>query len=243
MQNLKHISESLDLQLYIMQGKNKHQRFKDIYEKTYLCWKSVWADVYKAEMGQDHQFYSDDFQRQDQIIALFSEDKCVGMAFVRHVDFDSLVVHNDSCFRYWPEDSIKEIIRLSTKVAIASYFTVHHDFRKSKLGICWKTLLLSLFVKNFLNTSSEIMITAARKKKSNEKLCYKLGAKAISTSVPYWIEGHKQVNEESVDIIYWNKKPLVLEDDHLNLISLKIWKSRIDLANTQQTDKEVENAS
>lgn len=165
------------------------------------------------------------------------------MAFVRSTDLSLLSIREDSCFRYWPEESLENILELSTNVAIASYFTIHQAFRKMKLGVCWKTLLLSLFVQNFHESQSDIMVTAARKMKSNEKLCYKLGAKPIVSSLPYWIEDKKQVNEETVDLIYWDKTPLKLDDPLLMTLKERIWEKKIDAKEIQLSNQEVKHAA
>lgn len=243
MKNLKHIAESLNLQLYLLSGSKIDHHYREIYEKTYICWKEVWQHVYESEMQQNHKFFSDDFQRQEKIISLFAGSRCVGMAFVRSIDLSLLSVREDSCFRYWPQESLENILQLSSNIAIASYFTIHQEFRKMKLGVCWKTLLLSLFVQNFHESQTDIMVTAARKMKSNEKLCYKLGAKPIASSLPYWIEDEKQVNEETVDIIYWDKTPLKLEDPLLMSLKKRIWENKIDATEVLPINQEVKNAA
>jgi hypothetical protein len=243
MKNLKHISENLNLQLYILSGSNINPNYRDIYEKTYICWKEVWQYVYESEMKQNHKFFSDDFQRQEEIISLFAGNSCVGMAFVRSADLSLKPVREDSCFRFWPQDSMENILSLSPNIAIASYFTIHQDFRKMKLGLCWKTLLLALFVQNFHESQSDIMVTAARKIKSNEKLCYKLGAKPISSSLPYWIDDEKQVNEETADIVYWDKTPLTIDDLLISSLKERIWENKINAKKVISIKKEVKHAA
>lgn len=240
MQNLKTLSEGKHCQLFILPGNYRGGAHTEIYHQTYLCWKEVWEAVYQQEMKVNHQFYADDFLRQDQVISLFNRGQCVGMAFVRMINLSLMPVSQDSFFRFWPKAETDKVLSLTPDIFIASYFTVHPAFRKNE-DLCWKTLLLSLFLDNFMRSDSQVMITAARKVRSNEKLCFKLGAKPLSLNVPYLLDGQK-INNEIADLIYWDKTPIILEDQSLNSLRKTLWNKRIEI-DQQIITQEVKDAA
>jgi hypothetical protein len=227
--------QNLNLQLYIIPGHLKDPQYGGVYKTTFDCWKNVWDSVYSKEMKIKKQMYSDDFLRQDHIVALFSDQKCAGLAMVRFTNFYLLPVQEDSYFRFWPKETLKLVSELSHRVAIASYFTVHPDFRQQNTGICMKTLLLSLFLENFKNSHSEIMITAARKKTSNEKLCSKLGSKILANDIPYLLEGESL--SEMTDLIYWEKNSPALPTPELEFLKQSLWKNRVSLIQTSEMEE------
>ncbi len=227
--------KNLNLQLYILPGNLISSQFGEIYQETFSCWKKVWDSVYSNEMKIKKHLYADDFLRQDHIVALFSGQQCAGLAMVRFTNFSLLPVQEDSYFRFWPKETLKLISELGQNVAIASYFTVHPDFRQKNTGICMKTLLLSLFLENFKRSNSEVMVTAVRKATSNEKLCSKLGSKTLSYDIPYLNEGELLLSEMT-DLIYWERSTLVIPSYDLELIKQSLWHNKVSLIQTTELE-------
>lgn len=212
-------------ELYVFRGTPTNEAHLGAYLKAFDCWKEVWEKVYREEMKLSHAHFSDDFLRQDEIIALFTEGKCVGMAFMRFCDLSLRPFQQDSYFRYWPQDKIEEVLRMGSRVSLASYFTVHPDFRQMREPICWKELLLSLFIDAYCEHDVDIMITAARKLRSNEKLCQKLNAKVLAENVPFTIDG-KEVGELT-DLVFWPRAKIALKSEPMEALRKEIWNKRI----------------
>jgi hypothetical protein len=212
-------------ELYLFRGTPSGEEHLGAYLKTYECWKEVWEKVYRDEMKLTHTHFSDDFLRQDEIVALFTEGKCVGMAFMRFCDLRLLPFQQDSYFRYWPPQKIEEVLHMGNRVSLASYFTVHPDFRQVREPVCWKELLLSLFVDAYCEHEVDVMITAARKLRSNEKLCQKLNAKVLAENVPFTIDG-KEVGELT-DLVYWPREKISLKSEWMEELRKDIWNKRI----------------
>ncbi|MBY0517848.1 MAG: hypothetical protein K2P81_13140 [Bacteriovoracaceae bacterium] len=229
--------------LFVFSGRERETHSIKLLEDIYQQWKKVWVDVFQNEMQLDHRFYSDDFTRQDKIIALYFKDMFVGTAFIREVNQLSTPIMEDSCFRYWPKAILESIKESSIKMSIASHFTIHHDFRGRDQIINWKDLFLSLYLESFKSSDSEILVTAARKKKSNENLCYKFGAKPFSKGLPYLIDGKNQAGDEEVDLLFWSKEILELEDRKLRNVKNIIWKSRFESSEINYLNKEVLHVS
>lgn len=240
MTNIQSLINPNHCQLYIFNGSHPEVD-NTILEKTYFCWKNSWEHVFKYEMNQDHKIFSDDFTRQDEIVTLFYKNNCIGVAFKRKVDLSLITIREDSCFRFWPSDELDKLMKISSQITIASYFTISSEFRSKTLGVCWKTLFLSLYVENFIHSESDLMVTAARKMKSNEKLCYLLGAKPLVTSIPYKTHDSKTVGNESVDILFWDKNKTSQVESEVENFKNIVWKNKINTS--FHTRKGVQNAS
>lgn len=197
---------------------------KEYYQLAYQKWKEAWQEVAQKEMGiKSSIFYSDDFTRQDHIVALFNHRSCIGMAFMREMDLRISCLTEDSCFRFWPLHELERLIRLHQHVVIASYFTITPQYRKSHVE--WKTLFLSLYLDYFSELKSKIMVTAARKLKSNEKLCYQLGAKPLLKDVVFSTKSGQIVEQETIDLLYWENNYFSLLNQSLQKLRTQIWAS------------------
>lgn len=230
-----------DFKLFILPGNMRRPEYREIYQEAYGCWKEIWDKVYKEEMKYTRKCHSDDFSRQEQIVTIFSGGKCAGLAMVRFIDLGLGPALEDSYFRFWPPETLKKVLGMTEQVAVASFFTVHPDFRQMKTGFCMKTLLLSLFLENFNHSQADIMITAARKVTSNEKLCSKLGSKVLTEKIPYLIDGHPVPNEIA-DLIYWEKKSVGPVNEQLEFLKKSLWKNRVIIVN-EITSEEVKHVA
>lgn len=224
-----------NLRLSIFPGQGATPGLEEDRELAYRCWRSVWVEVFQDEMKLEQRLYSDDFTRQEIIVSLFFGGSCVGLAMIRLLPVNSERTFDDSFFRLWTPESLKEISRLSgdSPLALASSFTLHPEFRGRSQFINWKTLLLALFLEKFLGTEARIMVTAARKKRSNEKLCQSLGARLLERDVSFHREGHK-IASETADLLYWPRNLFLdLGSSELNELKNQIWLNRSDLCDYQ----------
>lgn len=230
-----------DPKLFVFRGRTSSPPLPE-HGLAYRCWKETWQKVHREEMRVDHVLYSDDFSRQDIIVALFSGGACVGSAFMRFSNPAEGVCREDSYFRFWPPEAMNMILEMTggRQLVLASYFTIAQEFRNKRDGICWKSLLLSLFLEKFLTLDAGIMITAARKMKSNEKLCLSLGAELIAPDIPFFING-KIIPGETADLVFWKKNNTHSLTSELTLLKERIWKQKYD--ETEINNFEVKNAA
>lgn len=223
------IESSLSPKLFIFPGRissSASDEIQSIYNQTYITWKETWEHVFNVEMNKDFVLHSDDFVRQDYIVSLLCRDYIAGTAFIRLADPSFAPTFDDSAFRLWGPHALEVIKKMDSNFAVASYFTIHPEFRRGSFNICWKTLFLSLYLRFFHSLELNIMLTATRKLKSNDKLCAKFGSHTLASDLPYTLSG-KKVGQESVDLIYWHKdSPLIIEDK-LNPLHNNIWNERI----------------
>lgn len=236
MENLHLLWQALDVRLEIFSGHTPLPENRASYERAYRCFRDVWKEVYEQEMKLNRTPFSDDFTRQNFIVTLQTREETVGLAFIRTVDLGLSLYAEDSFFRFWTQEGLAMTRKLSgdRPTALASYFTVARRFRNNAYGVCWKSLLLALFLEKFRELGPQIMITAARKRKHNEKLCYQLGAFPIELNVPFTIDG-KMIDQEIGDLIYWHRDNIPAISPDLEIIKEQLWQKRIDLTQTHQT--------
>ncbi|HLW57225.1 MAG TPA: hypothetical protein VKY27_07560 [Bacteriovoracaceae bacterium] len=195
---------------------------KEYYQIAYNKWKEAWQEVVNSEMGVNSSvFYSDDFTRQDHIIALFDQKSCIGMAFMREVNLGINCLIEDSSFRFWPLQQLEKLLHQYKQVVIASYFTITPQYRRTHVE--WKTLFLSLYLDYFSELGSKIMVTAARKLKSNEKLCYQLGAKPLLKDVVFSTKSGQVIERETIDLLFWENNHFSLLNPNLQNLRTQIW--------------------
>lgn len=218
------------LRLSIFSGQDPWESPDPDRETTFRCWSSVWGEVFSKEMGLEKKLFSDDFSRQDAIVSLLFGSRCVGLAMIRMVPLHSELTFQDSFFRFWTPDALRKVSDLArgNPIALASSFTVHPDFRGKDQDVNWKALLLALFLEKFKSTGAPVMVTAARKIRSNEKLCQSLGAELLDGDVPFVLDG-APVPGEIADLLYWpGDLSIDLGGDALEALKNRIWEMKKD---------------
>lgn len=203
-------------------GRNFTQEEKFYFNVAYGTWQKVWSEVFNQEMSLNMKLYSNDFSRQTRIVSLFHGNNCVGIGFMREIDFSLDVTREDSYFGYWPGEVLNNIHEEIEKVIIASNFTIAHEYRRSK-HFEWKALFFSLYMDYYNTLPTPLMITAARKLRSNEKLCYDVGGVCMMKDVPYR-SGAVEMRNEMTDLLYWRQNTnFCLLNRQLQDLREKIW--------------------
>lgn len=175
----------------------------DIYHRNiFECWRNTWQDSLETDFCIGGKVYSDDFMRQDIIISIFYEQKCAGMAFLKHMDFNISPTIADSWFAPWPEYAIEKILKFDKKFTICSNFTVAKEFRGKIDGIKTKDLLSFVVIKYFCSTQHRYMLGTSRKSKGVDKSNYKFGGIPIAENLFY------EKYQEAIDLILFPRLTL-----------------------------------
>lgn len=192
-----------NLKLLILPGKGASAAQLDQYNKVYDCWRQLWSTAFKQEILQvDSDLYSNDFTRQDEVLALFYQGECVGLSCLRSVDFNEEATKDDAYFSRWNEFTLRKLNSYGKRVLICSQLTVSPKFRRSYLGISWKDLLVALSARRLLDTECEVMIGAVRRVRGMEKASYRSGFIPLMVDVPY-------IGKESADFVAYLKEKAV----------------------------------
>lgn len=190
-----------------------------LYNSTYNMWINVWRDSYKYFGWDPNQVLSDQWMRQDLILGVYQGNTPVGVVFFDEKNLTNETAYDDSYFRMWPRELLKEISTWpsANKALISSYFTLSSHFRKKANGIDYKGLLHGLALKQFVELGHKFMI-GTMVKQSMSKLSFEHGAQILKSDV-----------EEKgllVDLLYWDQNKMQLfKFPELHEQIQKIWYS------------------
>ena len=189
-----------DLQLVILPGKGPSVTQLEQYNKVYACWRELWSTALKNEILQvETDLFSNDFTRQDEVLALFYQGECAGLCCLRSVDFDEEATKDDAYFSKWPEITVRKLNSYGKRVLVCSQLTVSPNFRRNYLGISWKDLLVALAARRLLDTRCEVMVGAVRRVRGMEKATYRSGFIPLMIDIPF-------IGKESADLVAYLKE-------------------------------------
>jgi hypothetical protein len=174
-----------DLELVLLPGRHAPPSHREQYHLAYACWRDVWQEAYQKEMDVDKELMSDDFTRQDEVMALFYEKECAAVVFFKWVDFNETPTWQDSYFKSWPEIALQGLCRHGRKILISSQFTLNFKFRKNYLNFPWKDLLVALGIERFIHSDCDAMTGTMRLQKNMGEATYRSGGTPLCRNVDY----------------------------------------------------------
>lgn len=183
-------TNSLGLELVMIPGRKAVGNESYHYQEAYGLWKDVWSQTLKDLDGL-HALPSDQFTRQDLILGLFLQNKCIGLSCFRKADLANPVDRMDSWFTPWMESTMVEMSKKYAFSAANSFFTIHPNFRKSKsapldavpaggLGVDVSVLMAELVVTTAYHSGADATYGVTRNNRSVNKLAYHGGAVPIA---------------------------------------------------------------
>jgi len=225
---------SQEFQFHIIPTRNPRPHYQEIYHAAYACWMGVWMETYR-ELLQKNVIMSDDFSRQDEVLALFKESKCLGMVFMRSDSFTDPAVWHDSYFSAWPAFAINRLMRNGSSFTICSYMTGAQDERGKPIEgqMKMQELLMALASRRFLELGTDVMVGTPRLAVGMGNSCALSGGTRI-------FMGQKMhgVDVECVEFTRPNVEALKLPD-----LVYRTWENRIQHSKTEfrKTDLRVIN--
>jgi len=172
------------LHVVVLRGDRQGEQ-KTYYQKAYELWKNVWEATFRELDNYRGKLPSDDFTRQHEIFTLFNKDQCIALICIRYMETDNPAVWSDSYFKPWPKEA-KEAFRFGKNLLIASYITVHPEYRGRTGDISVKELLVHASLEYVLRTRDLDGITGiVRDDKAMDRLLYECGAVPLVKGVLY----------------------------------------------------------
>ncbi len=156
---------------------------KAYYQKAFDLWKNVWEATFRELDGLNY-LPSDDFTRQHEILCIFHGDDCIALICHRYMESDNPAVLSDSYFRPWPVEA-KEKFRVGKNLVIASYITVHPDYRGRSNGISVKEILVHSALIHLLRQGVDAITGILRADKAMDRVMYEMGAVPLVRGITY----------------------------------------------------------
>ncbi len=193
------------------------------------CWEKVWLDLFdQHQIGQP--LFLDQLLRQDEAAAIFTDDTCVGMILFRTVDFAVLNYRRDSYFKDWSDADISQLTFHGTRVFVASYLTVHPDFRGYSTTLKFKEVLLDIMIKRFFDTRADVISGITRRDRGIHEESYRLGAQVVREDVGY-MENHFRVDL----VAFYRHRAKESQNPQVSAFSNHLWERRTDFTNRAPT--------
>lgn len=156
---------------------------RNIHQKAFHCWHETWEDYFHGEHHINNVLYSNEFTRQDNVLALFYKDECFAITFFKEVIWDDVTAPLDAYFSVWTPEALKLLRQKGDNILICSQFTVAKKFRSRKTNIPWKSILFNLSIKCFLESTSDVMTGTMRVSKGMGKMSVLAGGDLLAENV------------------------------------------------------------
>ncbi len=201
----------------ILPGTNADSSYTKEYAAAYDLWLRTWQSTF-GQLDGLTRLHSDDFTRQETIGAIFENERCLALIFMRESDLSSKAARQDSYFAPWTPEAMDQLVKDGCKILIGSYITVDADFRGDRPGRPrLKSLLLELAVQHLLISSCAAMTGITRRDKGIQKVAYRLGADLLKENVTY--------HGVPTDLVAWYKQKLIPRF-HLSPEAQLLWRNR-----------------
>ncbi|MDO9183000.1 MAG: hypothetical protein Q7U04_11360, partial [Bacteriovorax sp.] len=196
----------MNISCYIIPANYKNVSFnlKNIHQEIYKCWKDEWSNTWSEITGQKKIIYSCELSRQDTLLALFNDEKCIALCSFRQFEQNDISAFDDSYFSFWPKSASEQLMGLGQKVLICGQLTVAKEYRRKESDVSLRDILSGIATKYFLDSDSNIMIGTTRVSKGMDRVCYGLGATPILQNLPY-------IGKENVDLVVFHKHSVEAE--------------------------------
>lgn len=213
------------LKLAFLKLPHPDEQHIELYRKALDCWAQVWGHLFE-EFQVNQQVFMDAFLRQDEAACLFYRDECIGMILFRTLDFDLLDYSRDSYFKDWTEADLNNLLMRGKKVFIASYMTVHPDYRHTspELNFKFKELFMEIMVRRFLESGADVISGIARRDRGMHDESYKMGAHLIRENMDYMGGKFK------VDLVGFYRNAVQHSPiEPVRAVAESLWRRKIDL--------------
>lgn len=170
------------LSLVAIEGDNQGSN-KGLYHKAFQLWYDVWSQTFR-ELDDSKHIPSDDFTRQDEILALFHKEQCVALICHRYVETDNPAIWYDSYFNPWPSHA-KEALRTGKHLVIGSQISIHPDFRGRSHGMSLKELIVHCSLSHLAKKDVDAITGVMRADKAMHHLFYACGAQPLERGLVF----------------------------------------------------------
>jgi len=212
-----------NLQLVMLPFPAKNRQFATYYARAAKCWETVWLQLYDQHKIEQPLFL-DHLLRQDEAAAIFTPKECVGMILFRTVDFSILDYKHDSYFKEWTPDDLELLLAHGTRAFLATFLTVHPNFRHFSDEFKFKEVLLDTMVKRFKMSDADVISGITRRDRGIHDESYKLGARLVHENVDY-MGGRFQVDL----VAFYRSEAVESANPKVREISDRIWQNRLDV--------------
>jgi hypothetical protein len=210
-----------ELQLVIMPCREPlDPQIHDSYNSAYQLWHKVWSETLN-ELDGVNKLFSNEFTRNDFVMAILSNKKAISLACYTAVDLKLDTRKNDSWFECWPKELLDDPARRPGLGVFASWFTVASEFRKrqshSEINIA--QIMVEGFGKIVLEDGYNVGFGTSRNNRGVNKMLYNIGATKHGEAISHGCD---------VDLILIEPSHVNRNQTHYSKEFKHLWERRID---------------
>ncbi len=218
-----------ELKLIIMPGSAPPTELVQHYEAAYLMWRTVWEEAALEIEDFPKKVFSNDFVRQDEILAVFKGDECTSLGFWTELDMSLITSRQDQYFQSWDDESVSKLTMYGSYIGKYSFFTVAKNFRawSREVNISLTDLQVGLFGYRLLESNCSAMTGTTRNNRKINFICTRGGAQLLKKDVMQY--------GSAVDLMAWYRhtaKPFK-EIEHL---AKELWLNKITYNQPRRTE-------
>jgi hypothetical protein len=218
-----------NLKLFILPGKNPPLDLIDKYTTAFLTWKTVWEEAAAELSDFPDKLYSNDFTRQDEILAVFRGSDCTSLGFWTEMDMTLITSKLDQYFQMWDDESFAKLTMHGKKIGKYSYFTVSKPYRSwsREVDVSLTDLQVGLFGYRLLDSNCSAMTGTTRNNRKINLVCERGGAQLLK-------KGLVQHGCE-IDLMAWYRhttKPYF----QIEPLAKDLWINRVDYKHTRRNN-------
>ena len=173
---------SNDLSLIFIAGNQVESQMIESYKEIFSHWQRVWSETFKEVEGSQTLF-SDDFTRQDEIMALFYKTTCISICCHRLGNLALPSFKKDSYFKAWSDESIQALAKDGQSIIIDSQISVDPEHRKLEGGIRVIELMTCLSLQHLTQLKVSGITAAARNLRSMNQVFEKFNPVLLEKEV------------------------------------------------------------
>lgn len=224
------------LRYYVVPKEAFHSSGQEIVQTVYDSWYKVWKKVFSAD-NRDFEPNTDDFLRQDAIVAIFYDGptpQLVGFHLYSFFDLRWKLNSKHSYFHGIDPKSFELLQKKNLNHAMTmEYLTVLPEFRKQVSHIPWGEVIIALGLQFMKSTHGDMAFGTARCDVKVDEMAAKLGFENLQAAI-------QKYDYECAVIICPRQNIRPHPNFETNALIQQLWNERIDLR--QKTFKKAEAA-
>jgi hypothetical protein len=155
----------------------------DLYNRTYLLWKSVWNETF-LELGTDTKVNGDDFYFLDELCTLHIQREPIAMIAIKWLNTNLLPAVENHYFQTYPPETLRYLSErgLTTFMGLGNLVT-HPDWRKQKTKFPYADLVAGLAFERQKQFGAESCLCYTRNNRGINKMICRFGGTPLWTNL------------------------------------------------------------
>lgn len=202
----------------------------ELHNKVYKFRNDFWANILSELFGDRRNLTGDDFMRQDVVAVLTYGDDVIGLQCYTFFDMRlSSAREHTFITKYFDETFLRRLSDMQAHYVMSiEYFSIHPEWRSSKVGLSLGRVLLSLGLQVAATNGVHASIAAARDDVPASAMASEMGARR-------WAKGIQVLGCPTDLVVFFPDEVRSLQNIEEKEFARKLWMQRFDYLDVEQT--------